>query len=358
MDKDLLKADKEKAHAFAKGLDSSFNLKYNVSFNKVLDLIDNNEIKDSKELKHKLDLIYNRVILTLRRSKNGRARETWLSNYSSDIYDTFFTYFSFNRNFYSLDSEAIEYFLKQDSFEGLDNIYDVDFVMEYRNEIYLVEVKTGNQKISLYIATPIFSNTRDKKHVGYRVNAELTVDDEKRLNIKITPILVSCSNSACPRYKQCFSKEEVHNGVTFKEVKCNDIKSCDFVSEANKLPLSVLVESATRLTGYMCNRVYPKYNRETKEYEHIPMPENTGNVKIYLNAKQSDDCIDSQDNGKSGIVGSHASPREHKRRGGTRRGYYRKNGTYVRPTTFKATTVNKGHTKCSYEIKGKKERSK
>lgn len=352
MDKDLLQSDKEKAHAFAKGLDSSFKLKYNVSFNRVLDLIDNNEIKDSKELKNKLDLIYNRVILSLRRSKNGKVREKWLSDSSSDIYDTFFTYFSFDRNFYSVDKEAIEYFLKQDSFTGLDNIYDIDFVMEHNNEIYLVEVKTEDQKISLYIATSLFSNTKDKKHVGYRFNAELTVDNENRLNVKITPFHISCSNKDCPRYKQCFSKEMIHNGVVFKETNCDDIKSCDFVSEAGKLPLSVCVESATRLMGYMCNRVYPKYNKETKEYEHIPMPENTGNVKIYLRREQDDDDKTNSNENKSKIVGSHASPREHKRRGGTRRGYYRKNGTYVRPTTFKATTVNKGHTKCTYEIKG------
>ena len=89
------------------------------------------------------------------------------------------------------------------------------------------------------------------------------------------------------------------------------------------------------------------------EYEHIPRPERIDDVVIYYGfnnpnnkSKNNNELFD--------IPASHASPREHDRRGGTRRGYYRKDGTWVRPTTFKATVVNKGHNKTNYKLKEKK----
>lgn len=341
---------KRTARAFTKGLDSSYKLKYNSSFTKVLDLIENNQVENEKELKHKLDLIYIRTCLSLRRQKGGKAKEKWLEQSAGDIYGTFYTYFSFDRNFYSIDEEAIKYFQSKEGYVGLDKAYETNFVIEYNRSIYLVEVQIKEQKIELYLATPVHQY-KSKKYVSYSFNAELTVDDNRELNIKIIPFKVSCNNSKCPRYKQCIQREQItRDGVVYKEVNCDDIKKCDYVVEAGKLSMRALTDSAINLLCYMCNRVYPVYNREKKEYEHIPMPENMNKVKIYLGAKQSDEVREAKET--KGIVGSHASPREHKRRGGVRRGYYRKDGTYVKPTTFKPTTVNKGHTKCSYEIKG------
>lgn len=57
------------------------------------------------------------------------------------------------------------------------------------------------------------------------------------------------------------------------------------------------------------------------------------------------------DDTKSPFPESHASPREHIRRGGKRKAYTRKDGVSVKATTFKSTVVNKGHTKTSYRLK-------
>ena len=94
------------------------------------------------------------------------------------------------------------------------------------------------------------------------------------------------------------------------------------------------------------------------DYEHLPKPERVDDVTVYFGGivqhkplpflKVSDMKVEKV------FPDSHASPREHYRRGSERKAYTRKDGTKVRATTVKGTIVNKGHTKTSYVLKERK----
>lgn len=109
----------------------------------------------------------------------------------------------------------------------------------------------------------------------------------------------------------------------------------------------------------MLNREYKSSVSENRNvlYEHIPLPQRDDDVIIYFGESDKNKSLESiglvpvSKMESNSIVSSHASPREHHRRGGIRKAYVRKDGVKVRETTFRETVVNKGNTKTSYKFK-------
>lgn len=94
------------------------------------------------------------------------------------------------------------------------------------------------------------------------------------------------------------------------------------------------------------------------DYEHLPKPERVNDIIVYFGGVVEHKPLPflkvSDMKSEKVFPDSHASPREHYRRGSTRKAYTRSDGTKVRATTVKGTVVNKGHTKVNYTLKERK----
>lgn len=92
-----------------------------------------------------------------------------------------------------------------------------------------------------------------------------------------------------------------------------------------------------------------------ESHEPIPYPENNKPVAVYFGKNTKILSVEALGKRQNGEIGSHASPREHYRKGTDVREteYVMKNGTHVKRKAHKRKggVVNEGQTKCTYEMR-------
>lgn len=366
-----IKQYEEQIFKFIKGVDNSLGLKGNQSFTSILsDMSNSIERYTNKSLKQKLDLTFNRALLFCRRAKkSNKSKENWLRQYGNQIYDVFYTYASLLTNVYSIDDDTVVNELCHiKDYTGIDKIPERFFLIEHKDVLYLVEVSIKSRQIYFFISMPLQAPI-NSKYLSYRVSAEIKYVKTPEGKIDVFRDIqlnhVVCSNDKCPRYRQCLYNSTNTQGISTKPVMCDEVRdsTCPYLEEIGLLPASVIIELALGLGIALQTRVYQKYTHQIihPDYEHLPVPESDKDVIIHLHdtlacTKAKEELLKRLEfkpeaNPTSKIPHSHASPREHERRGGNRRGYTRKDNIKVRPTTFRSTTVNKGHTPCTYKVK-------
>ena len=361
----------EQIFKFMKGVDNSIGLRGNQSFTSILsDMSNNIERYTNKSLKQKLDLTFNRALLYCRRAKkSNQSKENWLRQYGGQIYDVFYTYASLLTNVYSIeDDTVVNELCNIKDYTGINKIPERFFLIEHKDILYLVEVTIKPRQIYFFISMPLQAPI-NSKYLSYSVSSEIDYVQTPEGKIDVTKEIkinnVTCSNTSCPRYKQCLYNSTNTQGITTKPVMCDEVRdsTCPYLEEIGILPAKTIIELALGLGIALQTRVYQRYIRQPvhPEYEHLPVPESDKDVIIHLHdtlacTKAKEELLrrlEFKPEAKpiSKIPRSHASPREHERRGGNRRGYVRKDNIKVRPTTFRSTTVNKGHTPCTYKVK-------
>lgn len=351
---ELIIRHKEFIKSKVKGIDTSLKLK-GLSLYRILQDVDIDTSLTEDELHHKFNIYYNRAMLELRR-KNKQPSIQWLEGNSSVILKYLYTYSYLSRNVYKVDENLINWYRginisERDSLRLLDENDLGGFIFAYNNELYSVEVLSGSESIGRHVS---IVNLSIDSPIVYSLDYEVCPDKDDR----VISMSVICSNKSCPRWKQSLGKEYAGG---FKDCYCSldDWGRCNCFNESGVInPLdSLLVVKAI----YFCmlNRGYKSSASENRNvlYEHIPLPQRDDDVIIYFGESDKNKSLESiglvpvSKMESNSIVSSHASPREHHRRGGTRKAYVRKDGVKVRETTFRETVVNKGNTKTSYKFK-------
>lgn len=338
-----------------KGYDASLKNK-GQSFTSILNEIDMNTSIDCKSITHKVNILINILIRKLGRTKHISILN-WLINNQSYILKLVIIYKCLKSNVYSIDSSFLEYCRSNSNIDFapvLNNSFN-DFVIVLDNFVYFVNEKQSDDNKVLEIGVVTRDSLIYDDLVTYSFEFNVTKPD-----VNNTAIATICNNDKCPRYKQSLQPRLSDGGKTLV-CSYSDCNSCGFFKECNMLKPDDLVSVIKGIYYCMTTREHSHSSTSSKEYEHIPKPLRMDEIIIQFGVSQEPTKtygdlglldIDKY-NDKCALVNSHASPREHHRRGGIRRGYIRQDGIKVKETTFKDTIVNKGLTKATYRFKNK-----
>lgn len=327
-----------------KGFDNSYKTNKKVCLMSLLKDIEMNPSMSDDDIKRKFNIWYNSACLFARKKSSSMYSHLTSSiNLLSELLAmyqcSFGTIYKVDKNF--LDwwfekSKAIENDLKP---MEADLCYYTPYnyyMLEYEGRIYCLYRNENGHIIRLL-----------QKFESSKINWEYTADSDS------FTCKAHCSNSSCPHYKA--SNGSVYQDG-FKQVFCNldDMRKCNLANSgvAHPFDIEFVFEG---LAWLMSHREYSSSNSEKRDdYEHLPKPERVDDVVVYFGVVKEPKSLPFKVVGndeRSPFPESHASPREHIRRGGERRAYTRKDGVKVRATTVKSTVVNKGHTKTTYRVK-------
>lgn len=323
--------------------DNSFKIK-KVKIISILNDIDNNTSIEDSEITRKFNIWYNLAMLYAKRVSPSLVN--WLDNARFTISECLEIYKSTYSTVYKVDKNFEDWWMEQ------PHEYDT----EYHHSWF-----TENEPVLLEYSGVVYVFKRsDSKYVIRILNK---YDDSVALNYEYTASLdgvmdkcaLHCNNVDCPHYKSSLGK--VYNDSA-KEVFCSleDLRKCGQCEKANVIHPFIVSELFNGIAYTMKYReVNATESKSRDDYEHLPKPERVDDVIVYFGGvsehkplpflKVSDMKVEKV------FPDSHASPREHYRRGSERRAYTRKDGTKVRATTVKGTIVNKGHTKTTYTFK-------
>ena len=269
--------------------------------------------------------------------KNQKQKAQWLQDSAREILYMLYVYKCLKQSVFKVDDTLLLWYSKVNYAEDILNEDFQSFVFLHNDQLYYVDKSDDAVEISLLSSSP------KPGRPGYNLLHTINADTLRML----------CNNKECPRWKNSMNKafidESKFCSCTVADTqKCGHIRKCGILEPLESLDMS------SAIVCCMNHRAYSDSmnKRDPDEYEHIPKPQREDDVVVYFGFNNI--IKESSNNELYPIPSSHASPREHHRRGGTRRGYYRKDGTWVRPTTFKETTVNKGYTKTNYVLKEKK----
>lgn len=318
------------------------------------------------------NIYFNKAVLALR--NRGRLKQAeWLEQETSYILRLLYGYLKMNNSVYKVDDTLLRWFRSNESNEKLYwELNDIDsgellsrlktldnMLISYKGILYTIEAYGANNSMNVpHIEIATFgSGIANELGVSFGYNFEDTNSEDEEPQRLITCV---CNNTSCPRYKQ--SHSQIYNDGA-REVICDwkDCSKCSAFKRDGVLSPQDCEDLYKALFVCLNTSKSSTNSGVVKEYEHIPRPMRTDDVIIYFGdckdrAKEFADKFAVKECTKEDnpIVGSHASPREHERRGGVRRAYTRKDGVKVKETTFKSTTVNKGFTKTTYQFKERK----
>lgn len=357
--KDLVEARKRTIRHELRGYDSSLKLKGTSSFENILNKID----KDSSI---KLESLHNDAIrcgrlalYSAERTKNGRAKQ-FLNNQTNldRIFSGIREYWSFSKVLVELTENALNEFRSINGNKDLAKVLYDSFrrTTDDITDAYIMNIIFDGGLYKCYID----ENENNKELMGVELaqgfdldnvpeatyNYAFLVDSNKGIvsdNLKMI-----CSNKKCVYHKTSLDKE-FEDGS--KEVYCSvaDCEKC----EAFKNSLS-----PNKLLEVFAATLFAKTNRElgtkrevinTPNYQPLPVAESNKDVIIYIDSIHDSNNRETKTKvyDENYIPGTHASPREHTRRGTT---VTLKNGkTFER----KGCIVNKGHEKTTYVIKAR-----
>lgn len=347
-----------------KSLDNTYKLRGNASFTNILNYIDENK-KEAEESKIKkfFSIAYNTAML---RAKGSESKTNFLESIVDEISHNLTVYELCYNNVYKVDKTFLDWVQDTDIFgdEYIDRIPKLDrFLLECNNVMYYcyIENEEDNEFVDLFINI-VVNNNDDLGHLDYSVQYRINKYEDVATQTMVREL--HCGNQNCPHYKSSISQEILSkNKKVYKKVFCGKEcinNKCNYIEDNGYFDFKHLLHITCGILFCKYMRVYPKYNTQKKEYEHLPMPMNTEDVVIRLgNIKTSQEIEDfvNQFEFKPcevGVVGSHASPRSHTRRGGNRKAFERvRNGKVekVRATTFKSTVVNKHLEPTTYKVK-------
>ena len=340
--KDVILSETEYIISVIKGYDNSINCPTS-KFMSILDMIDKDTSITEKSLHNQFNLVNRKIGFYLLR-KNQRSKALWLQENSKQILYTLYVYRCLKNSIITVDESLYEWFYNNID-EAIIDTYTEDnsFIFYLNRNLYFVEKDSKSVTVS-----ELNSRLRSQKSG----NPSFNIKSEDGCDV----LRILCNNTSCPRWKNSLEPAYDDNS---KYCGCDlsDTQKCKYLTECGKLePLDAVLYAKAIIYCMHNNRSEYKGIRVIGEkgYEHIPKPERLDDVIVYYGFKKPSERKSKSDN-DSPFPASHASPREHQRRGGERRGYYRKDGVYVKPTTFKATVVNKGHTKTNYTLRQRKE---
>ena len=352
---DLVQKHKDYLTRCIRGYDNSLKIK-GLSLFSILQSIDSNTSITDEEIRQKYSLFYNKTVLTLRR-ENKPSKIAWLNSNSATILKYLYVYSALSKNIYKVDDNLVDWYKRgTDDLKLLDENDLGHFIFIYNDNIYSTDIGTSDNKIGRHLSVSNVYNpevVKDNKYISYVFDYATSPSSE------CSELTVVCNNSDCPRWKQSLANMYTDGAKT---VACSldDCEKCQYFKKCGVLKPKDALTVVKAIYKCMLTREYNSNSSENREdYEHIPLPQREDDVIIYFGEpkrKKSFEEIGLVPVSKmgSGIVSSHASPREHTRRGGSRREYTRKDGVKVRATTFKSTVVNKGNTKTTYKLKERK----
>lgn len=349
---DFLQNHKNHIISILKGYDISLKAKGVTLFSIVQDIERDTSISE-EEIRRKYSMFYNKAMLGLRRN-NQKAKIEWLNSNNAVIMKHLYIYSKLCSSVYKFDDSLISWYKSNSTEDDWSFVNENDlghFLFSYGDNIYSAEVLGSSSGIGRHISVSNVWNAHMDKDVfvTYDFNHE-TIPDGKG------DIAVLCNNTSCPRWKQSLASPYKDDA---KNTNCSieDCSKCEGFTKCGVLrPMDALF-AVLAIYKCMLTREHSTHSHlDEQVYEHIPLPQRVDDVIIYFGEPKKPKSL--KDIGlvpvsdmKTGIISSHASPREHHRRGGTRRAYTRKDGVKVKETTFKETIVNKGYDKTTYKLK-------
>lgn len=362
---DFIRSHKDYLIRCLRGYDNSLRAK-GITLYGIIQDIDKNTSITEEEIRRKFNIFYNKMILELRRTRQS-SKISWLEDNVKHILKHLYIYLSLSKNIYKVDESLISWYRKCHEEDGTDLnlLHENDlgsFLFMYNNNLYCAEI-IDNSKSNRYVSISNVYNPCDDKndrtYITYAFDYETFPHEEGESFHHDLNLSVICNNTKCPRWSQSLADRFADNA---RNVSCN-LEDCSKCSGFTKCGVLRPMDALTVVKAiYECmltrDRKLKQGSTDIKEYEHIPLPQREDDVIIYFGEpkkSKSFEEIGLVPVSDTGIVSSHASPREHIRRGGKRRAYTRKDGVKVRETTFKETVVNRGNTKTTYALKERKE---
>ena len=317
-----------------KGFDATFGAK-KTSLTGILNDIDADTSIQESEIHRRYNVFYNLTLLNLRRKKRGSNQADWLISNSEMLLRELYLYRRLNDSVIRVDDSLYKWSQTQDIGDYMLNtdLSNYDEVLFMHNDtLYSVSVNSNYVEIQL-----LTSSSEKVPNPSYSLIHKKDVDSLK----------VICNNDKCPRWSQSFNKPYNDNS---RECNCSvsDCQKCGFFEKTNRLEPMKALDFANIILYILNSREYSNEGSKRDDYEHLPMPQREDDVVIYYGGTppKKHDRYPKEIN-DSGIVRSHASPREHTRRGTMR--YNPKTGE--KDIKVKGCVVNKGHTKTSYILK-------
>ena len=329
-----------------KGFDNSYKVNKNISLMSLLKDIELNSSISDTEIKRKFNIWYNSACLFAKKKSSSMLSHLTSSvNLLSELLAMYKASFS---TIYKADENFLNWWFEKSKEVQTDTkLFHADlsyfivgeyFMLEYNDKIYcLYRSETG------HIIRVIQKFETSKFNWEY-------VDDSDSFTCT-----AHCSNTSCPHYKS--SNGSVYQDG-FKQVFCtlDDMRKCNLANSGVAHPFDI--EFVFEGIGWlMQSREYISNSTKRDDYEHLPKPERVDDVVVYFGvAKESKplpfkSVNEHNETAESIFPSSHASPREHFRKGGYQPDYVRKDGVKVRGHAYSSTTVNKGHTKTTYVLK-------
>lgn len=364
--KNLIQSHKDYLVRSLKGYDSSLRAKGVTLYGIIQDIDKDTSITD-EEIKRKFNVFYNKTVLILRRL-NQTSKESWLEGNTASILKYLYVYHALSQNIYKVDESLISWYRDSHIEDGTDLklLHENDlghFLFVFNEKLYSVEIfdnTTSSRHVNISNIWHPEDSTDNKKYISYSFDYETFPHEEGEMFHHEIDLSVICNNNRCPRWSQSLANPYKDNAKT---VLCDldDCSECKGFKECGVLrPIDALTVVKAIYECVLTREGVKSKRYEEKEYEHIPLPQREDDVVIYFGEPKKAKSFESMglvsisESSDTGIVNSHASPREHHRRGGVRRAYERKDGVKVRATTFRETTVNKGNTKTTYSLKERK----
>lgn len=368
---ELLSAHKETIRRELRGYDSSLKMK-KVSLVSILDKIDADTSISDEKIGSLFNHWYNSIVVSINSHRIKPAQGEWVRNNITAIRLLLKTYSRLNSSVYRVDESLINWYRNSVIEDGTEygDMYNNDlgfFLFQYNNRIYSVEIyPDGGDVIQdrCVMVGLVNPDGNGKVDCSYSYGYEIFPHEEDEFVHKMSCLVVECNNTKCPRYKQEFGRVYNHD---FKDVHCSadDCEKCGMFSKSTQLSPKDALTVAKAIYKCILHRNDSSSTSTStvkKEYEHIPRPERLDDVIIYFgdNRERDKKLFDKLSCNiiENGIVDSHASPREHVRHNGSRRGTMRYNPKTGKKDIkvkgcdkVKDCVVNKGHTKTSYTLK-------
>lgn len=320
--------------------DNSFRVKKS-SLKSILQDIDNNTSISDSEIKRKFGIWFNLAMLQSRRKSTSLAE--YLESMKNSLAIELDMYKSTYSTVYKVDDKFLDWWTLQPHEDDTDKELswfskDSDMqLLEYNGVVYSLQMSSDSCVIRVLSE--------------YNVSAKLNYEYSCSLDDTWDRCNLMCGNQSCPHYKASTGKA-YNDGA--KEVFCSlgDLQKCHYCDEigiAEPMIVKMLFEGIAYTMRHREVSTSSSSNRD--DYEHLPKLEREDDVIVYFGVVSPKKPLPFKKVEPSVFPESHASPREHYRRGGERRAYTRKDGTKVRATTVKGTVVNKGHNKTTYTFK-------
>lgn len=329
-----------------KAFDNSFKVK-KPTLCSILQSIDNDTSIEDSIILHNYNLWYNLAMLTAQ--KKSASLANYLKSVQYQISEELAYYQATYSTVYKVDDSFKDWWFSKPHDKDEDFHYSwfesgSPVLLEYTGVVYIFE--RDSKEFSIRILN------------DYERSAFLNYEYSSALNSSWNECKITCNNTSCPHYKS--SVGHIYKDGT-REVICSlsDLQKCGQCEVAGLVHPFIVEELFNGIAYTMENRSSVSSESSGRnDYEHLPKPERVDDIIVYFGGVVEHKPLPflkvSDTKSEKVFPDSHASPREHYRRGSTRKAYTRSGGTKVRATTVKGTVVNKGHTKVNYTLKERK----